>query len=220
MAGLCEGSNEPAGSLKAITLFSFLYKTTQSEIQDQIRDVVVSCQGESEVYCYGCQQPIKGRIISALEKTWHPDHFVCAGCNKPITSGRFYQKDGKPYCEEDYSNLYLKKCVSCNQPIKDTVIVALNRNWHAEHFVCIVCGMKLGGTTFFERDEQPYCQNDYYNMFAPKCADCNKPITETAVMALCGKWHQTCFKCQKCNRPIVETTFEVIDNKPVCASCS
>ncbi|KAJ4439575.1 hypothetical protein ANN_07702 [Periplaneta americana] len=62
MAGLCEGSNEPAGSLKAITLFSFLYKTTRSEIQDQIRDVVVSCQGESEVYCYGCQQPIKGRF--------------------------------------------------------------------------------------------------------------------------------------------------------------
>ncbi|PSN56490.1 hypothetical protein C0J52_08446 [Blattella germanica] len=100
-----------------------------------------------------------------------------------------------PYCEDDYANLFLKRCAACNKPIKEKVVVALEREWHEDHFVCSSCGKKLAGANFFEKDGAPYCQSDYNNLFAPKCNYCKRPITDAAIMALGEKYHQECFKC-------------------------
>lgn len=38
------------------------------------------------------------KVVKAMGKTWHEDHFVCSGpCKKPMAAVPFFEKDGKPY---------------------------------------------------------------------------------------------------------------------------
>nr|CAD7432149.1 unnamed protein product [Timema monikensis] len=183
-------------------------------------DVVVGVKPGQEILCHSCQKPVTGKIISALGKTWHPEHFKCASCNEPITSDKFNQQDGKPYCEDDYANLFLKRCAECKEPIKEKVIMALNRHWHEEHFRCAKCDKKLVDLSFFEKEGKPYCQEDYHLLFSPQCHGCKEPITEMAIGALGKKWHQACFTCLKCSQAVVEIQFEVLDDRPICSKCT
>lgn len=74
-----------------------------------------------------------------MGKTWHEDHFVCAGpCKKPMAAVPFFERDGKPYCKPDFEKLFAAKCEGCEQPITDKTIIALNANWHRDCFVCKV----------------------------------------------------------------------------------
>lgn len=173
----------------------------------------------NEVICRACEQPIKGLIVQALGETWHQEHFLCSECKKPITSNKFNVEQGKPYCEDDYANLFLKKCAGCKAPIRDVVVVALNQTWHKDHFVCITCGTRLASKGFFEKENNPFCQQCYEDKFCPKCNECELSITDTAVIALGKKWHQDCFKCKNCQKPVMDSTFEVICNRPICANC-
>lgn len=63
------------------------------------------------------------------------------------------------------------------------VVTALGKVWHPEHFVCTQCETELGSRNFFEKDGRPYCENDYFTLFSPHCAHCNKPILNVRVVA-------------------------------------
>jgi len=76
--------------------------------------------------------------VTALNKTWHPDHFFCAMCNEKFGDEGFHEYQGKPYCRRDYYNVFAPKCGSCLKPIIDNYISALNAQWHPECFVCRV----------------------------------------------------------------------------------
>ncbi|CAG8605591.1 10186_t:CDS:2 [Paraglomus occultum] len=52
--------------------------------------------------CKGCQKPIKGEIMTALEGTWHRDCFVCVTCHTPFTDSYYYVSENKPYCQTHY----------------------------------------------------------------------------------------------------------------------
>lgn len=41
-------------------------------------------------------------------------------------------------------------------------------------------------------------RNDYFDMFAPKCAGCNRAIMENYISALNAQWHADCFVCRVC----------------------
>lgn len=66
-------------------------------------------------------------------------------------------------------------------PLK--VVTALGRTWHPEHFTCAHCNQELGTKNFFERDNEPYCETDYHNIFSPRCAYCNGPILDVSAEA-------------------------------------
>jgi hypothetical protein len=34
--------------------------------------------------CYACDKPIVGQVVTALGKTFHPEHFTCAHCNQVL----------------------------------------------------------------------------------------------------------------------------------------
>ncbi|KAF6203525.1 hypothetical protein GE061_001856 [Apolygus lucorum] len=172
--------------------------------------------------CENCHTNIKGQAVHALGKTWHPEHFICAACKKPISGQVFNVHDGKPFCEQDYSNKFLNKCRSCGLPIKDVTIQALGANWHKEHFVCKSCSTPLAGQGFYERENNPFCQKCFESQFSPKCAACNQAIIDTAMMALGKNYHPGCFKCSKCNKPFANevAAFQLIDNEPTCPTCA
>jgi hypothetical protein len=75
--------------------------------------------------CAGCRQPIIGQVITALGFLWHPEHFVCFNCNRKIGTNIFYEKDQRPYCENDYIELFSPKCSACTKPILDVCLFLL-----------------------------------------------------------------------------------------------
>jgi uncharacterized CHY-type Zn-finger protein len=47
------------------------------------------------------------KIIKAMDKTWHENHFVCGGpCKKSLVGESFFEQTGKPYCKADYGKLF------------------------------------------------------------------------------------------------------------------
>lgn len=69
--------------------------------------------------CNACEKPIVGQVITALGKTWHPEHFTCSHCNQELGTQNFFERDGQPYCEQDYHNLFSPRCAYCNGAILD-----------------------------------------------------------------------------------------------------
>ena len=75
-------------------------------------------------------------------------------------------------------------------------VTALEKTWHMEHFFCAQCGKQFGEEGFHEREGKPYCRDDYFDMFAPKCGACNRAIMENYISALNAQWHPDCFVCR------------------------
>ena len=42
-----------------------------------------------------------------MQKTFHPECFVCAYCGKIFANSPFYLEDGLPYCEEGMTNMFI-----------------------------------------------------------------------------------------------------------------
>lgn len=57
------------------------------------------------------------KIITALGQVWHPEHFVCAACGDDLSNSRFFEREGRPYCEQDYHRLFSPHCAYCKGPI-------------------------------------------------------------------------------------------------------
>lgn len=169
--------------------------------------------------CHACEKPIVGQVITALGKTWHPEHFTCNHCNQELGTRNFFERDGRPYCEPDYHNLFSPRCAYCNGPILDKCVTALEKTWHTEHFFCAQCGKQFGEEGFHERDGKPYCRDDYFDMFAPKCGGCSRPIMENYISALNSQWHADCFVCRDCKEPVKGKSFYAMEGKPVCPKC-
>lgn len=53
---------------------------------------------------------------------WHPQCFKCTHCGIPLEERNFYEKNGLPYCEKDYMDLFHPKCYGCKKPITDVSI--------------------------------------------------------------------------------------------------
>lgn len=112
--------------------------------------------------CGACRRPIEERVVTALGKHWHVEHFVCAKCEKPFLGHRHYEKKGLAYCETHYHQLFGNLCFVCNQVIAGDVFTALNKAWCVHHFACSVCDQKMNQKTkFYECDLKPVCKKCY-----------------------------------------------------------
>ncbi|KAF2068625.1 hypothetical protein CYY_010052 [Polysphondylium violaceum] len=56
--------------------------------------------------CSGCGKTVTGRCVDALDKKWHPEHFVCAFCMNPLAGGSYTANNGKPYCKNCHTKLF------------------------------------------------------------------------------------------------------------------
>jgi paxillin len=56
--------------------------------------------------CAGCGKAVTGRCVNALDKKWHPEHFVCSFCMNPLAGGSFREQNGKAYCNPCHQKLF------------------------------------------------------------------------------------------------------------------
>ncbi|XP_048198801.1 paxillin isoform X2 [Perognathus longimembris pacificus] len=208
--GKTGSGSPPGGPLKPGSQLDSMLGSLQSDLNKL--GVATVAKG----VCGACKKPIAGQVVTAMGKTWHPEHFVCTHCQEEIGSRNFFERDGQPYCEKDYHNLFSPRCYYCNGPILDKVVTALDRTWHPEHFFCAQCGAFFGPEGFHEKDGKAYCRKDYFDMFAPKCGGCARAILENYISALNTLWHPECFVCRECFTPFVNGSFFEHDGQPYC----
>jgi len=166
--------------------------------------------------CRTCQQPIYGEVIQALRASYHPEHFACGSCRSPIGTGLFFEHNGAATCERCYKEMCCPKCAHCDKPITDRCVTAIGKKWHADHFICTQCLRPFENGVFFEREGRPYCEADFYNVFAPKCAGCSEPVRGDCITALGSQWHPEHFECNFCRKSLVNSTFFEYGGKPFC----
>lgn len=134
-----------------------------------------------------------GQYMEALGKCWHPEHFVCSECSAPFTSLTFRQHDGRPYCEDDYQKLFGEWCAKCGKPIDDQVVIAMDKKFHTDCFVCEDGKHKIGeGEHFYLHFDKVYCPKHFESLFTAKCDVCKKEL-DAGYTKLDGKsYHAQC----------------------------
>ncbi|XP_072315160.1 thyroid receptor-interacting protein 6 isoform X2 [Eucyclogobius newberryi] len=110
-----------------------------------------SCYISTLEKCSKCSKPILDRILRAMGKAYHPRCFNCVVCNCCLDGVPFtVDATSQIHCIEDFHRKYAPRCSVCNGPImpepgqEETVrIVALDRSFHVNCYVCEECGLLL-----------------------------------------------------------------------------
>ncbi|ORX63542.1 hypothetical protein BCR32DRAFT_251535 [Anaeromyces robustus] len=90
------------------------------------------------------------------------------------------------------------KCSGCNTEIGNSdYIEALNSVWHTYCFKCKKCG-KVLEDTFYEVDNEPYCEQHYVEDDNLYCAECKQLIVDTYIDFEGKYYHEDHFVCSKC----------------------
>lgn len=167
--------------------------------------------------CASCNKCIVGKMITALGEVWHPEHFVCVECKSELSTTGFFEREGRPYCDKDYHQLFCPRCAYCKGSIVQNILTALDQTWHPDHFFCTHCGAQFGPDGFLEKDGKPYCCKDFYQLFAPKCSGCGESVRENYLTAANGTWHPECFVCADCLKPFPDGRFMESDGRVLCS---
>ncbi|KAF8945019.1 hypothetical protein BGZ47_003365 [Haplosporangium gracile] len=141
-----------------------------------------------------------------------PVSVAMAATSKPVTPPAKPTRNGGDHTGG--SSLFV--CASCDEPISGTMITAMGKRWHSDHFVCSICDLNLEHVQFFHKDGQPYCHFDYHDKFSPKCGHCDTPIENECLTALGKSWHPGHFFCRECGDPFEEDGYMVHDGYPYC----
>ncbi|XP_023378175.1 transforming growth factor beta-1-induced transcript 1 protein isoform X6 [Pteropus vampyrus] len=170
--------------------------------------------------CGSCNKHIAGqKMVTALGTHWHPEHFCCVSCGEPFGDEGFHEREGRPYCRQDFLQLFAPRCQGCQGPILDNYISALSALWHPDCFVCRECFAPFSAGSFFEHEGRPLCENHFHERRGSLCATCGLPVTGRCVSALGRRFHPDHFTCTFCLRALTKGSFQERAGKPYCQPC-
>ena len=126
----------------------------------------VACDRERHApRCRACGAPVDAGI-SALDATWHPACFTCAGCGRPFEKQRFVPKDGQAFHEACYHARFTPRCDICRKPMTDAAVEDMwGHRYCRAHgselqrcFSCsrLICTTLTGGGSMLS-DGRPLC---------------------------------------------------------------
>ena len=104
--------------------------------------------------CFKCDEIIKKWYVNALDNRWHEKCYSCKLCGVGFPDGKFFSKDGFPYCSKDYAKSNGQICAACGEGAP-SAIEALGKLWHRECFKCPQCNKGFDGG-FFNHNGRPY----------------------------------------------------------------
>ncbi|XP_018325653.1 PDZ and LIM domain protein Zasp, partial [Agrilus planipennis] len=182
---------------------------------------VLNLGGGSRVpLCGHCHRNIRGPFVTALGKIWCPEHFSCAtpSCKRPLQDLGFVEEQGQLYCEYCFERYLAPNCSKCGAKVKAECLKAIGKHFHPECFNCVHCGKLFGNNPFFLEDGQPYCDNDWNELFTTKCFACGFPIEagDRWVEALSNNYHSQCFNCTMCKKNLEGQSFFAKGGRPFC----
>ncbi|XP_075881783.1 PDZ and LIM domain protein 5-like isoform X2 [Nelusetta ayraudi] len=168
--------------------------------------------------CGHCNMVIRGPFLVAMGRSWHKEEFNCAHCRSSLAHTGFVEEKGSVYCEHCYEEFLAPSCSRCQAKILGEVISALKQSWHVYCFLCACCQQPIRNNTFHLEDGEPYCEQDFYNLFGTGCHGCEFPIEagDKFLEALGHIWHDNCFVCAVCCTSLEGQTFFSKKDKPLC----
>ncbi|XP_036402059.1 transforming growth factor beta-1-induced transcript 1 protein-like isoform X2 [Megalops cyprinoides] len=170
-------------------------------------------------HCAHCNKPILNKMVTALDKNWHPECFCCVKCGRAFGEEGFHDREGQQYCQQCFLSLFASRCQGCSQPILENYISALNSLWHPQCFVCRECYTPFVNGSFFEHEGQPLCEAHYHQSRGSVCQACQQPILGRCVTAMGAKFHPHHLVCHFCLKPLSKGCFKEQENKPYCHTC-
>jgi len=169
--------------------------------------------------CGYCQEIIKGQYITALDQSWHPDHFLCIECGKPFEGSQFRRHDNKPYCEKCYKKLFASTCAKCDKAIMGQVFEAIDKKFHVDCFVCEKGDHPIAEGNFHFHNKKVYCPEHFAELFLQKCAACEKVISGQYIKVLGKHYHPECWVCSMCGKRITPQNCAQYKNNFYCKGC-
>uniref|UniRef100_A0A3P8SU68 Transforming growth factor beta-1-induced transcript 1 protein n=1 Tax=Amphiprion percula TaxID=161767 RepID=A0A3P8SU68_AMPPE len=170
-------------------------------------------------HCAHCNKPILNKMVTALDKNWHPECFCCVKCSRAFGEEGFHDREGQQYCQQCFLTLFASRCQGCSQPILENYISALNSLWHPQCFVCRECYSPFVNGSFFEHEGKPLCEAHYHQSRGSMCQACQQPILGRCVTAMGAKFHPHHLVCHFCLKPLSKGCFKEQENKPYCHPC-
>uniref|UniRef100_A0A3Q3N6F1 Transforming growth factor beta-1-induced transcript 1 protein n=1 Tax=Labrus bergylta TaxID=56723 RepID=A0A3Q3N6F1_9LABR len=170
-------------------------------------------------HCAQCNKPILNKMVTALDKNWHPECFCCVKCSQAFGEEGFHDREGQQYCQQCFLTLFASRCQGCSQPILENYISALNSLWHPQCFVCRECYCPFVNGSFFEHEGKPLCEAHYHQSRGSMCQACQQPILGRCVTAMGAKFHPHHLVCHFCLKPLSKGCFKEQENKPYCHPC-
>jgi hypothetical protein len=130
--------------------------------------------------CQQCGQPILGQYITALNAVWHPEHFLCAACHRPIGDSSYNVQDGRPYHTQCFIERFAPRCAWCGKPLSGRYLQAEGKSYHPEcyreHVVprCAYCDAPLTGEYLVDAWGTKFCKRHQQEF--PACEFCGRLI--------------------------------------------
>nr|CAH8829720.1 unnamed protein product [Trichobilharzia regenti] len=100
----------------------------------------------STMMCAKCARPFtSGSILSALDKKWHPECFVCTICKRTLADQSFHVKNEDPFCANCWKENFQPRCATCNKIIDpcEQYMTYNERAYHKNCFTCASCHQSL-----------------------------------------------------------------------------
>ena len=127
-----------------------------------VKDKEVYCENDFLTYvapkCAACGSGIPSHAVHASNRTWHAECFVCSVCKTDLIEVGHYFEDGKAFCAScvpKKANENAQICAACTKPIDGMSVMALNRHYHGDCFVCSHCGEAVAECRFVIRGGRP-----------------------------------------------------------------
>eukprot|EP01118_Nematostelium_gracile_P011378 TRINITY_DN4024_c0_g1_i1.p1 TRINITY_DN4024_c0_g1~~TRINITY_DN4024_c0_g1_i1.p1 ORF type:complete len:457 (+),score=98.77 TRINITY_DN4024_c0_g1_i1:89-1372(+) len=169
--------------------------------------------------CGKCKRPILGEWITIQGMKVHAEHYRCEDCGCEFKGGNCHEWEGKYYCTECHGKLMRNACASCHKPILGRSVTALGKVWHPEHFVCFTCHEPFAGSNFYEKDNRPYCETHFTQLYGDPCNKCGRQVIHDACNFLDKVYHASCFLCTGCDKLLKKGDITAWDAKPMCFNC-
>ncbi|KAJ3277886.1 LIM and senescent cell antigen-like-containing domain protein 2 [Borealophlyctis nickersoniae] len=158
-----------------------------------------------------------------MDMKWHPDHFTCDLCGKPLAGQTFVKRGGKPVCKVCNEKVKAKErqdaldsCERCKKPIPSTQLLRLHgQKFHAHHFTCPACKQTLTPACK-EYEGKLYCLPDFEKITTRVCFACRRPIQGRSVTAMGKQYHPEHFVCSRCEKPFERSIYWEYEGKPYC----
>ncbi|XP_063504583.1 E3 SUMO-protein ligase RanBP2-like isoform X4 [Pongo pygmaeus] len=157
--------------------------------------------------CHQCGEFIIGRVIKAMNNSWHPECFRCDLCQEVLADIGFVKNAGRHLCRpchncEKARGLGKYICQKCHAIIDEQPLIFKNDPYHPDHFNCANCGKELTADAR-ELKGELYCLPCHDKMGVPICGACRRPIEGRVVNAMGKQWHVEHFVCAKCEKPFL-----------------
>ncbi|KAI9104817.1 hypothetical protein DFS34DRAFT_214499 [Phlyctochytrium arcticum] len=174
--------------------------------------------------CGRCGEIIRGKCLTALDMKWHPEHFTCDQCGKPLAGTTFVKKNNKPYCKPCVERLKRKiqeieYCERCKKPLNERqtefILIINEKKYHSHHFNCSLCKETLGADCR-EYESKLYCSNCLERITTRVCQACRRPIQGRSITAMGKQYHPEHFVCSRCEKPFGSSVYWEYKGKPYC----